>query len=368
MFRNILTGAAALALITGATAQQKQQMTVNKVTATPQFAGQYHPSTGLVQSNGGFAKFGPESIYNNNVLTGYYSIPGADQEWIDEGSLVDRNSTSTDQINGMNFTYCSADTNPNGIATIVTIYDETVVCAGPATWPAADCAYGVAGLPGGNNGNLACWIVTLELTGFECNLATDASGNKLFGFANIWDNANTGPWLSNGGLNNDNSFVWFDTLANNANNAFLGCYWFGGAPHAGFATEFYGNAVETTSFSSAGGPGADDNLILGTDVSAQVGSTVNFTVLDGAFGSAVASTLWASASAVDVDLSGSFGIDAHMLANYNSRRFTSVSATGTHTLTVPAGAGGGKTWYTQAATGAGGAPTAMSNGLAHFIF
>ena len=185
MFRNILTGAAALALITGATAQQKQQMTVNKVTATPQFAGQYHPSTGLVQSNGSTAKFGPESIYNNNVLTGYYSIPGADQEWIDEGVLVDRNSTSTDQINGMNFTYCSADSNPNGIATIVTIYDETVRCAGPAVWPAADCAYGVAGLPGGNNGNLACWIVTLELTGFECNLATDASGNKLFGFANI---------------------------------------------------------------------------------------------------------------------------------------------------------------------------------------
>ena len=365
MFRNILTGAAALALITGATAQQKQQMTVNKATATPQFAGQYHPSTGLVQPQGGIAKLGPDSIYNNNALTNYYSVPGADQEWIDEGVLADRNSTSTDQINGMNFTYCSSDSNPNGIGSVFTIYDETVRCAGPASWPTADCAYGLAGLPGGNNGNLACWIVSIDLTGFECNLATDASGNKLFGFANTWDNGNTGPWLSDGGLGNDNSFVWFDTLQNNANNAFLGCYWFGGQPHAGFATEFFGNPVETTSYSSAGGPGADDSLLLTLDASVQVGSTVNFTVLDGPFGSAAASTMWASASAVDVDLSGAFGIDAHLLADYNSRRFTSNSATGIHTLSVPAVAGGGMTWYTQAAVGG---PSAMSNGLQHFVF
>jgi hypothetical protein len=367
MFRNILTGAAALALITGATAQQKQTMTVNKATTNAQFAGQYHPSTGLVQPNGGQAKLGPDSIYNNNVLTGYYSVPGADQEWIDEGVLVDRNSTSTDQVNGMDFTYCSADSNPNGIATVVTMYDETVRCAGPASWPTADCAYGVAGLPGGNNGNLACWIVTLDLTGFECNLTTDASGNQLFGYAMTWDNSSTGPWLSNGGLGNDNSFVWFDTLAPNANAAFLGCYWFGGTPHAGFAAQMFGNPVETTSYSSAGGPGADDSLILTVDTSVQVGSTVNFTVQDGPFGSATSSAMWASSRAVDVDLSGAFGIDAHLLADYRSRRFLSSAAGGVHTLTVPAIAGGGKTWYTQAADSNAG-PTAMSNALAHFIF
>ncbi|MCH2101829.1 MAG: hypothetical protein MK209_07890, partial [Planctomycetes bacterium] len=99
--------------------------------------------------------------------------------------------------------------------------------------------------------------------------------------------------------------------------------------------------------------------------SAQVGSTVNFTVLDGPFGAAAASKLWASARAVDVDLSAAFGIDAHLLADYNGRAFTSDSSTGVHTLSVPAVAGGGKTWYTQAAVGG---PTAMSNGMQHFIF
>jgi hypothetical protein len=103
------------------------------------------------------------------------------------------------------------------------------------------------------------------------------------------------------------------------------------------------------------------------DTSVQVGSTVNFTVQDGPFGSATSSTMWASSRAVDVDLNGAFGIDAHLLADYRSRRFTSSAAGGVHTLTVPAIAGGGKTWYTQATDSTGG-PTAMSNGLAHFIF
>lgn len=368
MFRNILTGAAALALVTGAAAQQKQQMTVQKATSTPQFAGSYHPSTGLVQPNGGVAKLGPDSLYNNNTLTNYYSVPGALQEWIDEGTLADRNSTSTDQINGYDFTYCSSDSNPNGIASTWTFYDQVSICAGPnAGWPTFDCAYGIAGLPGGNNGNLACWILTVDLTGVECNLTTTAAGNQLFGYGQTWDNGNTGPWLADGGLNNDNSFVWYDTTAPNANAAFQGCFWFGGQPHAGFAFQAFGNPAETTSYVSAAGRGADDSLVLTLDASAQVGSTVTWSVLDGAFGAPVASILWASANAVDVDLNGAFGIDAHLLADYGSRRYEGNSASGLHTLTIPAVAGGGQTWYTQAAVGAGGVPSRMSNGLAHFI-
>lgn len=358
MFRNILTGAAALALITGASAQQKQQMTVNKTTATPQFAGTFHPSTGLVNSNGGVAKLGPDSIFNNNILSNYYSVPGMDQEWIDEGILADRNSGSTDQINGMNFTYCSNEA--VAIQNTITVYDEVTICGGPLAWPTADCAYAVGGLPGQNNGAFACWIVTVDLTGIECNVTTDPAQNRYFGWGQAWDNASTGPWIASGGNGADNSFTWFDTNAPNANAAFLGCYWFGGTPFANFAAQLFGNPVETFSYSSAtNGRRADDNIVMTLDASAQAGATVTFST-------GVATTLFAASTAVDVDLLPIFGIEASLLADYQRRQFTSTGLTD-HAVTVPAGISG--MFYTQAgAVDINGNPTAMSNGLSHNIF
>jgi hypothetical protein len=367
MFRNILTGAAVIALISGATAQQKQQMNVQKASVNPTFAGVYHPSTGLVSGNGNTAKSGPDELYNNNALSNYYSIPGTDQEWVDNGLLADRNHDSAEQINGFNFTYCSAAA--NSVDNVIRFYDESVYCGGPTNWPTADCSYDIPGLPGGSNGNLACWIVTMDLCGgFECDLTTTAAQNRSFGWSSTWNDASTGPWIADGGAGQTDSFTWWDTNAANANSGYQGCFWFGGIPWAGFAMAAVGNPVETTSYSSAGGPGADDSLCLSMDVSAQGGATVNLTVSDAA-GVAVASTWFASATATDISLMGPFGIDAHLLSNYGTKAFESVSATGVHTLTVPGGAGGGMTWYSQGATlDAAGAPTAMSNGLAHYIF
>jgi len=365
MFRNLLTGAAVIALISGATAQQKQQMNVQKASVNPTFAGVYHPSTGLVSGNGNTAKAGPDTIYNNNLLSGYYSVPGVNQEWIDNGKLADRNHDHLDQINGFDFTYCSAAA--NGVDDVVNFYDESVYCGGPTNWPVADCAYGFAGLPGGNNGNLACWIVTVDLCGVECNLTTDPAQNRSFGWSHTWNDGTTGPWIANGGAGQTDSFTWYDTAAANANSAYQGCFWFGGIPWAGFAMAAMGNPVETTSYSSAAGNGVDDSLCLSMDASAQIGATINLTVSDAA-GNPMASTWWASASSADMDLSGAFGIDAHLLADYSSRVTESSSATGVHTLTVPGAAGGGMTWYSQAAMGAAGVPSAMSNGLAHYIF
>lgn len=366
MFRHLLTGVVAIALIQAADAQQKQQVSTQKA-VTAKLAGTFHPSLGLIQNGGTTsARSGPDALYNNSSLSNYYSVPGTNQEWIDNFHLLDRNHDNAEQVKGLRYTYCSADANPNGMQEIINIYDDSIYCAGPASWPTADCSYAISGLPGGANGALACWIVNVDLWGVECNLTTDPTGNRLHGWGQVWDNATTGPWLASGGLGQTDSFTWFDPGAVNG-NAFLGCYWFGGTPWAGFDMLMEGNVAETISYVSSAGLGADDGLILSIDTPAQIGNTVTFTVTDLVAGGPVASTMWASALRVDVDLTPLFGLDAHLLSDYNSKAWESTSAGGTHTTSVPAIAGGGMTWYTQAAVGAAGVPAKMSNGLAHYI-
>ncbi len=365
MLRHLITGVAAFALISAADAQQKQQVATKKAT-TPQLAGTFHPTLGLIKPPANQPRSGPDSLYNNSNLSNYYSVPSQGQEWIDNFKLLDRNHDHADQVNGLQYTYCSADTNPNGVTQTINIYDDSVYCAGPTNWPNADCSYAINGLPGGNNGALACWIVSVDLWGVACDLTTDPNGNRLHGWGQIWDNSTTGPWIANGGLGQSDSFTWFDPAAANG-NSFMGCYWFGGIPWAGFDMMMFGNPAETISYASAAGMGAADTLQLNLDVEAQIGSTITFTVTDMNTNGVVASTMWASALRVDVDLSPLFGLDAHLLCDYNSRAWENTSASGTHTTSVPPVAGGGMTWYTQAAVGAAGVPAQMSNGLAHYI-
>jgi hypothetical protein len=252
MFRNILTGAAVIALISGATAQQKQQVSVKKA-VTPQYAGTFSPLTGYVGSNNN-NRIGTSLTVNNSILSNYYSTPGMNQEWIDNNILEDTDGTGAEAVDGLVYTYCSADANPNGMYEIITMYDDSVYCGGPTAWPFFDCGYGISGLPGGTNGALSCWIVTIDLAGIECNL-TDGHGGSA-GWGQVWDNAVTGPWLSGGGNGQTNSFTWFDWDVPNA-NAFQGCYWFGGVPHAGFDMQMYtsGGSGGGVTLSTTGSPG-----------------------------------------------------------------------------------------------------------------
>jgi len=146
--------------------------------------------------------------------------PGPDQEWIDNNILTDTNGTSTEAINCMELMYCSSDVSPNGISQTINVYDDSVYCQGPTNWPVADCSYTVNGLPGGNNGALSCWIITLDLTGVECNL-TDGHGGHS-GWGHIWDNAQTGSSLASGGLGQTPTYTWFDHTQPPI-NAFQGC-------------------------------------------------------------------------------------------------------------------------------------------------
>lgn len=271
MLRTLLSVAAVATLAASLSAQS--QVPVYKAVA-PQFAGTFDPGTGTLIPGGG-SRLGPDSIYNNNILTNYYSVPGQDQEWIDEGQLCDRGFLRDEQINGFNFTYCSTEADPtqNSGTITFTIYDDYTICAGPTNGGnfangGFICAYDIVGLPLGDpNGVVQCWIVTIDLMGgFECpngiensacdlgRLTTDEANGKLFGWGIIPRNNNTGPWLAAGGKGADNAFTWFDQFG-----IFQGCFWFGGAPFASFAFQAFGNPENCIALNPCA-PLPNDNL------------------------------------------------------------------------------------------------------------
>ncbi len=142
---------------------------------TPQYAGTFSPLTGFI----------PEDKFKR-----------------------DTTGTPEEIVFLLEWAYCSTDTNPNGLSETITIYDESVYCAGPTNWPVFDCGYSVTGLPGGNNGALACWIVSLDLTGVECNVSDGHGGHA--GWGQIWESTQTGPWLASGGNGQTPTYTWFD--------------------------------------------------------------------------------------------------------------------------------------------------------------
>jgi hypothetical protein len=338
-------------------------------TTSPQYAGVYHPSYGFRPAQKA-ERSGPVLIYNNMDLTGYYSVPGVDQEWIDEGQFLSRNADLSEQVNGTSFIYCSAEVAPNGLSAVFRLYDETIVCFGPPRWPTADCSYSIEGLPGGQNGNIACWQIDLDLSGFECDLTTDPNGNRRFGFSSTWENPNTGPWIAEGGLGNHNSMVWFDTTLPDRQSAFRGCWWFGGGPHIGFACAMTGPPAETRAI-NASRPGIADSLLLTVNAEVQNGNIVEFEVRDRETNTLLPAKMWVSSNQYDHHLlSGPLGLDAHLLAGYVDRipsNGTRSSTNGIFTTTlagIPSGV-----YFTQAATvDARGQPTALSNALRHTVF
>ncbi|HEX9793646.1 MAG TPA: hypothetical protein VGC54_06645, partial [Planctomycetota bacterium] len=275
----------AFALFAGSLVAQSQ-LPVYKAT-NPKFAGVYRMDTGLDPSAAA-ARSGPDVIFNNTIASGYYSVPGAFQEWIDEGGLYDRDSLKLeDQINGFQFIYCTSEFDPNGIGGtyIATFYDDNIWCAGPSTWPNAVCAYGLAGLPLSPDGNLGCWIVTVDLMGgFECppNLNTsfptegvpDINGApRYFSWGGTWDVNNTGPWIMRGGYRRDNSFTWFDTNT----GTLAGCFWFGGFPFANFAMKIWGPPAGCKAYDSKNFPG-QNSLQLMSDGPMRSGAQRTFTI------------------------------------------------------------------------------------------
>ncbi|KAA3606763.1 MAG: hypothetical protein DWQ01_17250 [Planctomycetota bacterium] len=228
-----------------------QQTMPSKRAVTPVHLGTYKVGSNEFIPNSASTRSGPDVLYNNNLATGYYSVPGADQEWIDEGGLQDRGDLQLTQINGFEFSYCSTEPDPtqNSGGFTINFYREHQICQLPAGdgYPdGSDCTYDLIGLPLGTaNGGIQCWVVNVDLSGgFECSgdqafyfPTEDAAGvNRLFGWGFIPHQDNTGPFLAHGGHRNDNSFVWWDA----ATQQLIGCFWFGGWPVASFAMRILG--------------------------------------------------------------------------------------------------------------------------------
>ena len=292
----LLSGVFVLLFGAGLTAQQ--QAPVHKA-VTPKYAGTYKMATGEFIPGAGAQRSGPVTIFNNTTPTNYYSVPGSNQEWIDEGILNKRTATpglqaAVEQINGFEVIYCSTDPAASGTI-IYTFYDETVECTGPTGGVPGqpNCAYALSGLPMGTpTGGIQCWIVTVDLEGgLECpNNAAETfrtteqhTANPLFGWGILPQLDNTGPWLRKGGKGTTNDFVWYDRNAGTN----VGCFWFGGVPFASFSMKMFGenanahNIVDTDANPANGRWGSNplDTLSLNSNGPDLVrGQLANFSV------------------------------------------------------------------------------------------
>ena len=244
-------------LLTAASSMPAQsQLPVHRA-VTPRYAGTYKVAQGEFISAANVRTDDPEAVvlFNNTTPTNYYSVPGNNQEWIDEGILNDRTACDTEQLDCFEVIYCS--TNPATSGTIIyTFYDETIECTGPTGGVpgAPNCAYAISGLPMGTpTGGIQCWVVTIDLDeGAQCPSTTAEtfrttgahSANPLFGWGTLPQLDDTGPWLRKGGKGTTNDFVWYDRSAGTN----IGCFWFGGAPFASFSMQIWGHRANSLEY------------------------------------------------------------------------------------------------------------------------
>ncbi|TAH35039.1 MAG: hypothetical protein EYC70_14725 [Planctomycetota bacterium] len=253
--------------------------------APPRFAGVYRVADGEFLSSAQDHRRGPEVIFNNMILSNYYSVPGSNQLWLDDGGLPDRNRSLADQVNGFDFTYCSTEPDQTGASGAIEIsfYVENLACSGPPLGVESSfCSYELTGLPlGTQTGGIQCWIVSVDLSGgFECSTAlvgfpTEEAGmhDRLFGWGFTPRQNNTGPWLAHGGYRRDNSFTWFDRSVSPP--VFVGCFWFGGQPFANFATRWYGYERDVHLYYDSYDP---VNRLIMNSTEPQAGGQVTYTV------------------------------------------------------------------------------------------
>jgi hypothetical protein len=273
-----LGAVAALILASHLPSQTKQTGPTLERAVAPKYAGTFHPTLGLIKEEEDYSRaIGTYLVVNNHQLTNYYGVCGKDQEWVDNNVIESRGSSGVEQVNGLSFAYCSTDSNPNGVSETIHIYDDSVYCAGPRNWPVANCSYHLQGLPGGNNGSTACWIVSVDLLGVECDLITGFG--RSMGWGQVWDNGDTGPWVASGGNGQTDSWTWWDRTVPNS-NAFQGCYWFGGLWN-GFSMQMWAGPADTYRYwaEDLGGVStALDNCQLQVDLAVKKDEVVTFSV------------------------------------------------------------------------------------------
>ncbi|PCJ52693.1 MAG: hypothetical protein COA70_11920 [Planctomycetota bacterium] len=230
------------------------------------------------------ARSGPETIFDSGGGS-YFSTLTGTEEWVDEGAFARRGILPSEQINGFDYSYCSTLPDPVGdaITTEVRFYNDTIIGSGPSSYPTAECAYGIAGLPGDTSlGGISCWAIGINLEGgFECTLpqeATPGGGTTTFFgmgwmYLDAFGGGQTGPFVGGTGYGSQDSLELFDNTGHATFN-------FGGNPLANISVVLYGNGILDTSVVNADAPDIGDILALSSDVEFRTGAQVTWSLRD----------------------------------------------------------------------------------------
>jgi hypothetical protein len=292
MLRSSLFAASAVLLSTAAFAQNDASSKLRPVTSPVKDAGTYHLATGTwTRAKSPTANLGPDTIYNNTCMLGYYVGLSSLETMVDSGRLPSTSSgTSTTSVpgladvytvNGFTVAYCAF----NALVDLDIAHHECYSPCTDATALTPTSAISIVGLPGGGGSAsaLGCWFVDIDLEGstFEfdmqgdCDQLWDTSApTDNFGWSQLETNpagAPAGPLLAGDpygilaagpaglgcaygdgtifvgqdvttqgtGLGTD------DVFETDIGGAYSGCWFFGGylsgAPYASFAHAMYAN-------------------------------------------------------------------------------------------------------------------------------
>jgi hypothetical protein len=273
-----------------------------RIPAPARDAGTYHLATGTwTRASTGTTALGSVVIYNNDAFTGYYHPINPIDAVVDEGRIPmglpypGPGSFQADyHVDGFQIGYCTSETSVDIAATF---FESYVPCTDPVAAPPPVGRVDLDGvLPASlTSGQLACWVVTVDLAGttdefclaaeggdgvFDNDPALDSIGISLtigdnvsgpagFMIAGDPNNAPFGdgtafqnPGLLGTGANEQDQFFIKDTTGGPS-----GCFDFGGYPAAPWGGHYmriyaqpgncgsFGTHYCTSTPNSSGSPG-----------------------------------------------------------------------------------------------------------------
>ncbi|MCH2106959.1 MAG: hypothetical protein MK291_09990 [Planctomycetes bacterium] len=294
MLRSSLFAASAVLLSTAAFAQNDASSKLRPVTSPVKDAGTYHVATGTwTRAKAPTANLGPDTLYNNTCLIGFYVALSSVETLVDSGRLPSTSSVdgpnsvpgSADvyTVNGFQISYCAT----NALVDIDVAHYECYSPCSDATLLVPNSSISLVGLPGGGGSAsaLGCWILDIDIQGStaefdlqgDCDQLYDAAATTdNFGWAQTETNPNGapgGPLLagdpygilaagpagtgcpygdgtvfvgSDATLTQGTGLGSDDVFETDLGGAYAGCWFFGGylsgAPYASFNHVVYGDA------------------------------------------------------------------------------------------------------------------------------
>jgi hypothetical protein len=316
---------------------------------------------------------GPATIFDGSLAAAYYYMPvSSSTELIDEGAFHAAGVVGDEQVNGMNFSYCTTESQ---VDCELRFYADNIYNSGPSGWVdqtnrGEACVYGLAGLPGIYAGMLSCWSISIDLSGgFECTLPQEqvVGSAEEFGWSIIWltQTASTGLFLPRPagpqGYGTRPSFEWFDLSQPNGSE-------YQGAltmPSGNFSMKLYGNVPDTKAYYPVA-PLANDTVRFNVISAIRAGSATSWAVESVNAGS----TYGMIVSSQRTDLPILANHTASLLAHHQFflTHPISLGSTGSFSTTLPAVLP--PVFFTQAVELNGALVAshviAASNGLAHY--